>query len=315
MTTSLGAGLEPVRDADAEALVRAVTGSGAPTLSRRGVAGARAYIEDSVVGGVPGPEVHSVEDRGIDAEGRSIPVRVYRPVAEEGLPLVVYFHGGGFVVGSVAASDAFARRLAVAGTCVVVSVDYRLAPEHPFPAGIEDAEAALGWAAEHAAELGGDPARLVALGDSAGATLATVATRRLVEAGRPLVRRQVLAYPGVAGQRAAGGAFGDEWPLTEEESRWFTDQYLPDESLREHVDAAPLNADVTGMPATTLLLGGCDPLCAEGLEYATRLVNAGVQVDLHLYAGQIHGFLTFPDTVLPRSREALGVVTTAVRHA
>ncbi|SEO49840.1 alpha/beta hydrolase [Trujillonella endophytica] len=316
--TSTGAegwGLRPVRDPDAEALVRQFVAAGGPLLSERGVAGARAYLEQSAAAGAPGPHVERVEDRRIDVDGRTVPVRVHAPASEAPLPTVVYCHGGGFVIGSVAASDAFARRLAVAGPCVVVSVDYRLAPEHPFPAGIEDAVAALDWTAEHAGELGGDPGRVVALGDSAGATLTAAAVRRVTAAGRRPVRRQVLAYPGAGVDRARTTAFGGEWPLTDVDSAWFAAQYLPEPSMRSDPDSALLTADVTGVPPTTLLLGGCDPLMPEGLAYAAHLTNAGVSVDLHLYAGQIHGFLTFPDTALPRSREALGVVTNAIRNA
>lgn len=308
-------GLRPRRDPDAEALVRQFVAAGGPLLSERGVDGARAYLGQSVGAGAPGPYVERVEDRGIEVDGRTIPVRVYAPASDASIPTVVYLHGGGFVIGSVAASDAFARRLAVAGPCVVVSVDYRLAPEHPFPAGVADAVAAIGWVGEHAALLGGDPERVVALGDSAGATLTAAAVRRLTAAGRPVVRRQVLAYPGAGVDRTRGTRFGGEWPLTDVDSAWFAEQYLPEPWMRADPDSALLTADVTGVPPTTLLLGGCDPLMPEGLAYATHLTNAGVSVDLHLYAGQIHGFLTFPDTALPRSREALGVVTNTIRNA
>lgn len=218
------------------------------------------------------------------------------------------------MVGSVKASDAFCRRLATAAECVVVSVDYPLAPEHPFPAAIESAVRAVEWAAEQAGSWGADAARLVVLGDSAGGNIATVAVGRLRGAGQDLVRRQILAYPGVTANRGASeGPFGTEWPLTDADRVWFIDQYA-DERTRLDPDVAPLLSDVRAMPRTTILLGGCDPLLSEGLAYAEHLWSAGVSVDLHLYAGQIHGFLTLDESILPSSREALGLVVNAIRN-
>jgi acetyl esterase len=311
----VGLATHMVRDPDAEALVAQMRSLGQPALWRRGAEGARAYLEERAAAGPPGPPVESVEDRSIDAGDRSIPVRVYRPPSSVALPVVVYFHGGGWVVGSVAASDAFVRRLVDAVPCVLVSVAYRLAPEHPFPAAVEDAVVAVEWAWRQAGSLNADAGRLVVLGDSAGGNLATVAVRRLLDSGRDIVARQILAYPGVSAERSARQSpHGSEWPLTEADRQWFIEQYVPDASRRSDPDVAPLLGDVSGMPPTTLLLGGCDPVLDEGLAYAEKLWTAGNSVDLHLYAGQIHGFLTFDETVLPRSREALGVVANAVRN-
>jgi acetyl esterase len=203
-----------------------------------------------------------------------------------------------------------------AADCTLVSVDYRLAPEHPFPAAVEDAVAAIEWAAARPAAWGGDRTRLVVLGDSAGGNLATVAVRRLVAVGRDVVARQILAYPGTKADRnpTSGGA-GDEWPLTDADRAWYLDQYAPDEIMRADPDVAPLLADVSGMPPTTLLLGGYDPIVHEGLAYAEHLCAAGVSVDLHLYFGQIHGFLTLDESILARSAEALGLVANAIRSA
>ncbi len=304
-----------VRDSDAKALVALMRSLGQPAMWQRGAEGARAYLDERAAAGPPGPPVAFVEDRSIEVNDRSIPVRVYRPSSSVALPVVVYFHGGGWVVGSVAASDAFCRRLVDAVPCLLVSVAYRLAPEHPFPAAAEDALVAVEWAWRHAGSLHGDPEHLVVLGDSAGGNLATVAVRRLLESGLDIVSRQILAYPGVGAERGARATpYGSEWPLTEDDRTWFFDQYVPDETKRSDPDVAPVLADVSGMPPTTLLLGGCDPVLNEGLAYAEKLWTAGVSVDLHLYAGQIHGFLTFDETLLPRSREALGVVANAIRY-
>jgi acetyl esterase len=311
--------LPACRDPDAEALVARVRAGREPSLSERGVAGARAYLEQRALAGAPGPAVGWVRDEFVTAGDAAVPVRVYGPGAGTACPVVVYFHGGGWVIGSVASSDAFCRRLSHAAGCVVASVDYPLAPEHPFPAAIDSAMAAVEWAEGQAASWGADPGRLVVLGDSAGGNIATVAVRRLTAGGRTAVRRQVLAYPGTAADRvAAGGHFGHEWPLTDTDRAWFMDQYVTSDAMRADPDVAPLRAslaDLAGLPPTTILVGGCDPIAAEGLAYASRLWEAGVPVDLHLYSGQVHGFLTFDDAILPRSREAVGLVANAIRNA
>ncbi len=305
-----------VRDPDAEALVAQIRATGQPSLCERGVDGARAYLEERAAAAPPGPRLELAHDDAVPGADRSVPVRIYRARPLTAAPVVVYFHGGGWVIGSVDASDAFCRRLAEAADAIVVSVGYALAPEHPFPDAIEDAVAAIEWCAGRASTWGGDPAHLLVLGDSAGGNIATVAVRRLVAGGRHLVCRQILAYPGAKADRgASGNPFASEWPLTDADRAWFLDQYVTDEGMRSEPDVAPLLADVSGMPPTTVLLGGCDPLADEGLAYAEHLWTAGVSVDLHLYAGQFHGFLTLDDTILPRSREALGLVANAIRNA
>jgi acetyl esterase len=300
------------RDLDAEALVTQIRGLGQPAIWERGVAGARAYLEDRAAAAPPGPPVGVVEDETLPTGAAA---RIYHAASAD-RPVVVYLHGGGWVVGSVAASDAFCRRLVCAADCTLVSVDYRLAPEQPFPAGVEDVVAAIEWTAARAAAWGADRKRLVVLGDSAGGNLATVAVRRLLGAGNDVVARQILAYPGVSADRGpTSDSFGSEWPLTDTDRAWYLDQYLADDTLRTDPDVAPLLADVSGMPPTTLLLGGCDPMVHEGLAYAEHLCAAGVSVDLHLYFGQIHGFLTFDESILTRSTEALGLVANTIRNA
>ncbi|MBL7489674.1 MULTISPECIES: alpha/beta hydrolase [unclassified Frankia] len=302
------------RDPDADALVGKIRAGGQPPLSALGVEGARAYLEERAAQGSPGPDVELVRDATIPADERSIAVRVYRSASPEALPIVVYLHGGGWVIGSITASDAFCRRLARAAHCIVISVEYRLAPEHPFPAAVLDAEAAILWAAEQSDLWRGDARRLIVLGDSAGANIGTVAVRWLVAAGRQVVARQILAYPGTRADRApSAGPWGQEWPLTDNERAWFFEQYVPDDAMRTHPDVAPLLADVSDLPPTTILLGGCDPLADEGFAYAQHLWESGVSVDLHLFSGQIHGFLTLDPAILPRAEEAVGLVANAIR--
>ena len=301
------------RDPDAEKLVAQITATGQPPLWQLGVEGARAYLEEKAAA-VAGPEMDLCVNEMIPIEGSEVLARIYRAGPSAAQPVVVYFHGGGWVVGSVAASDPFCRNLAQAVGCVVVSVDYPLAPEHPYPAAVLSAIAAIEWASDRAKVWGGDPERLVVLGDSAGGNLAAVAVRHIMEEDACPVARQILAYPGVAADRdGANSPFGDEWPLASSDRAWYSEKYFPYGKPDNDPDVAPLLADASGMPPTTLLLGGCDPLVREGLLYASHLWDAGVSVDLHLYAGQIHGFLTFDEKVLPRSREALGVVANAIR--
>ncbi len=305
-------------DADARALVDLVSGLGQPQIWERGAEGGRAYLEERAAAGPPGPDLGLVLDLEVPGPP-AVPVRLYRAAPDAGAggrPVVVYLHGGGFVLGSVAASDGFCRRLAAAVDCVVVSVEYRLAPEDPFPAGLDDAVAAARWAADLAPEWGADPARLVLLGDSAGGGLAAAAAHRLVREEGPGLARLVLAYPVTsAADPQAPTPHGDRWPLTDSDMTWFREQYVPDPSRRDDPDASLLLADPAGLPRTTVVLGGCDPLFAEGMAYAQRLWEGGVEVDLHVYPGQVHGFVTFDPSLLRRSDEALGLVANAVRTA
>ena len=178
------------RDPDAEKLVKQISAAGQPPVSQLGVEGARAYLEEKAAA-APGPEVHLCVDEKITTKAGDVLARIYRTGPTSTIqPVVVYFHGGGWVVGSVAASDPFCRRLAHAAECVVVSVDYPLAPEHPFPAAVRCAKSAIEWTSHRAEEWGGDRDRLVVLGDSAGGNLAAVAVRHTLDLNTcPIARR------------------------------------------------------------------------------------------------------------------------------
>jgi acetyl esterase len=300
---------------DAAALVAQVRAVGGPaTLEERGVDGARAYLEANAARGAPGPPVGHVDE----CIAAGVPVRIYRPATAGVLPVVTYFHGGGWVLGSIPGSDAFCRRLAVSTPCVVVSVGYRLAPDAPWPAAVDDGAAVVAWVGAHAAELGGGRnVRHIVLGDSAGGNITAVAVRRVLCAGTAPVDRQVLAYPivGTTQDRRSHVERGQAWPLLSSDLAWFVRLYVPDEANRRDPDVSLLDGDVRGAPSTTLLLAGCDPLRDEGLAYAQHLAASGVPVVVHEFKGQIHGFLTFPEETLPTSREALGVVANAIRCA
>ena len=240
----------------------------------------------------------SVEDSRTDD---GIPVRIYRPVETgEPSPALVYFHGGGWVIGSLDTHDGVVRALAHRSGCVAIAVDYRLAPEHPFPAGLEDASSATAWVLTHAAELEVDAARVAVGGDSSGATLATVVARR-----EP-VALQLLICP-VLDHRFDTGSyerFADGYGLTREAMRWYWAQYLGGANGSDP-DASPLRVrDLAGLPPAVLVVAECDPLRDEGLAYAERLEAAGVPVSLLRYDGMIHNFIRFAASV-DRASEAL----------
>ncbi len=234
-----------------------------------------------------GPDV-AYEDFTIGSlDDSSLAVRLYRP---EHPPRgwIVYLHGGGWVVGSVAAYHPLTATIARRTGCAVLSVDYRLAPEHPFPLPLDDARAAIAWAAVQSA------GPLVVMGDSAGANLATVAARDHHLRGLRPIDLQVLAYPVCDHDFDTGSyrAYADGFLLSRSDMMWFWDQYCPDSSLRRHPNLSPCRIpDLSGSPAALILTAACDPLRDEGEVYGERLRNAGVAVETLRCEGLVHGFL------------------------
>jgi acetyl esterase len=238
----------------------------------------------------PGEEVSEVRDLEIPSAAGAIPARLYRPQAGGPLPLVVYLHGGGWMLGSIESFDTVVRALANAADVAVLSVGYRLAPEAPFPAGLDDAVAAVRWAAAEAASLGADPERLAIAGDSAGGNLATVVARRL--RGEVDLRMQVLIYPVTdAGCNTASyREFGERHGLTAASMQRFWNLYL-DGADGLDPDASPLRSDdLAGSPPTFVLTAGFDVLRDEAEAYVAALRAAGVEAGHTRYGGAIHGF-------------------------
>lgn len=247
-----------------------------------------------------------------------IMARLYRPLAagpDEVLPLSFYFHGGGWCVGDIPSYDALCRELANHSGGALLSVDYRLAPEHPFPGAVEDALQAVSWSLANAALLGVDPARFALAGDSAGGTLSAVTALQLRNSGGPQAKLQLLIYPctDILSQRPSRRTYASGYFLDTESLAWFFEKYLPSQDDWTDWRASPLLAPrFDGLPPATLILAGCDPLVDDGKAYAQALREAGVDVMVHEFEGMVHGFFTlgkfFPQAIeaVARAGQALG---------
>jgi acetyl esterase len=259
------------------------------------------------------PPVHAVRDLKAVGPAGDIPVRLYAPTAGT-LPLITFFHGGGFVICNIEVYNDFCKFLALASGCAVASVEYRLAPEAPFPAPLEDCYAALKWLVARGHTFNLDTARVAVAGDSAGGNLATATALLAREREGPRLRYQALFYPCLDPGCASVSAqeLGEGYMLRRDTMLWFWKHYLqgsPASSL-----AAPLQADLSGLPATTLVTAEFDPLRDEGEAYADRLRSAGVEVIARRYLGVIHGFASMPYLTAMASR-ALADVGADLRQA
>lgn len=285
--------------------------AGRPALSQGSVSEARALVDDGAKALGPGPDVWAVQEHVIPTRSGSINARLYKPTAQAP-GLIVYFHGGGWVAGSASGFDALARTLAVRSGCAVLNVDYRLAPEHPFPGGLEDAEDALRWAHGQRDVLAGEAAKLVVAGDSAGGNLATVAALALRTEFE--IALQVLFYPVTDADMTTPsyGEHGQGLLLTRADMAWFFSLYAP-EKLWTHPRISPLRADLRGAPAAWIAMAEYDVLCSEGQAYAQRLAQADVSVQVRTYAGTTHGFARWFNLV--DTNAALDDAAQAIRAA
>jgi len=310
----------PALHPDAEQLLELVRLAGRPAFETLSPAEARAaYSAGRTVLQPPPDEVADVRDLSIAGPGGPLALRLYRGAgtAEGALPALLYLHGGGWVIGDLDSHDGVCRRLANLAGCRVIAVDYRLAPEHRFPAAIDDAAAALAWVAENAEALGVDPARIAVGGDSAGGNLAAVVAIMGRDGAAPASVFQLLLYPAVDLAMASGSyaRMTEGLPLTAASMRYFIDHYVPDAGERLDWRASPLRAGrLAGTPPALVLTVGHDPLADEGRAYAERLEAEGVRVtSLHL-TDQIHGMLTM-GRVIAAGDAVLQYAATALRDA
>lgn len=265
-------------------------------------------------------DIFRTSDRRIPGPGSELPIRIYEPRERkpgERLPVLLWFHGGGFVIGDLDTHDSACRALAKQADCLVVAVAYRLAPEFKFPAGVEDSMAALRWVASHARELGGDPERMAVAGDSAGGNLAAVCALMARNDGHPRLVFQLLVYPCTAPEpeTASHHKFAEGYVLTRNGITWFYKQYVRSPKDFQDFRFAPLVADdLSNLPPALVIVAGYDPLRDEGVEYTRRLIEAGNRVVLANYEGMIHGFYLMGGAV-DAAKRAIAQSAAALREA
>ena len=293
-------------DPDAQMLLDAAIKAGRPAVETLTPVAARKMMRDLRAAlKQPQPAVAETRDLSIPGPHGAIPARLYRshaPKAGEAQPVLVYFHGGGWVFGDIETHDNLCRSLTNAADCTVISVDYRLAPEHKFPAAVDDCWAAVKWTEENAAALSIDTNRVAVGGDSAGGNLAAVVCQMAMLEGGPRLSYQVLFYPtvdlslGHDSFRRSGTGFN----LTTKAMAWFRDLYLNGETDVDDWRASPLRAkDLAGLPPAYVTTAGCDPLCDEGEAYAQLLQRHHVPVTYRHFPGQMHGFAAMSGFVAP----------------
>jgi acetyl esterase len=296
-----------VIDPEARAYLEQTASLGLPPLAEQGAVEARRLnrLRAPSLAGAP-EEVARIKDGHLAGPGGEIPFRLYSPAPDRTLPAFLYLHGGGWVVGDLDTHDSVCRALARRTECVVVALDYRLAPENPFPAAVEDAWAGLGWLRDHATDVGADPDRIAVGGDSSGGNLSAVLAQRSRDRRGPRLAAQVLIYPvtdcdfDTPSYRDAATGYG----LTRDSMLWYWNQYLPDKDARVSPDASPLRAaDLGGLPPALVITCKLDPLASEGAAYAEALRSAGVRVELIHEPDMIHGYIRMAG-VVSRARKS-----------
>jgi len=278
--------------------------AGAPPMEQFEPAALRqAFSMQSKMTAAPPAEMASVEDKLIPGDGSDIPVRIYRPLTDgdDLLPVLVFYHGGGWVICDLDTHDDACRSLAAEGKCMVVSVDYRLAPEHKYPAAVDDAWAALLWVAENGTSIGADNERIAVGGDSAGGNLAAVTALMARNQGGPEIAFQLLIYPvtDISNlNRQSHQLFAENYGLTYAAMTWFRDHYLPAGQNPADPHISPLCADdFSGLPPAMVITCEADVLRDEGDAYAEAVHGAGVHVDQRRYPGMIHGFFSMAGVI------------------
>ncbi len=298
------------------ALLDQLASAETPPLTDMSVASTRAMFRTAQP---PRPDitVERIENRIVEGRNGPIPIRMYVPNTSESLPITMMFHGGGWVIGDLDTVDAQSRQVCNQVGCIVIAVDYRLAPEHPFPAAAEDCYDATVWAHANATEFRGDPSRLAVAGDSAGGNLAAVVAQMARDLDGPPLVFQLLVYPVTNGHVFDTASYQDNaegYMLTAASMHWFWDQYAPSHA-RINPYASPLCArHLADLPSAYVQVAEFDPLRDEGLQYAEALAAAGVSVQSHCYEGFIHGFFGHFD-IVPPTRRAMDDACEALKRA
>jgi acetyl esterase len=299
-------------DSQMAAVIEEMDGNGIPDWSTMSVQCAR-RVEDELFSRGGGTDVALVRDLEIEGEETDIPIRVYHPQTENP-PVLVFYHGGGWTLGTLDSADNICRELASRSQCLVISVDYRLAPEHPFPAALNDTFSALNWAAEHADELGADSDTLGVAGTSAGGNLAAATALRAMETDLT-IDGQFLLYPitGVVRETESYVQHSDQPLLTRRDMQWFWDQYL-EYPIQKHNPLAAVRrvSDPSGVAPAVVVTAGMDVLRDDGIEYAEKLEASGVPTTHDHYPALAHGFLSLTDEV-DTADEAMDRLTNHIR--
>ena len=293
-----------------------LTGLGLPEIDRISPSEARRQYRDARAAlRPPAPDLFEVRDLVAGVTAGAISLRLYRP-ADGVLPALVYFHGGGWVVGDLETHDVVCRQIAMQAHAVVIAVDYRLAPEHPFPAAVEDAWSATMWIAAHAPELGIDAKRLAVGGDSAGGGLAAVVALMARDSSKLRLTLQVLVYPvtDLRAESASYSNYAEGYLLTRAAMQWYIAQYAPTPQAIDDWRASPLRAPwVHGVAPALIIAAELDPLCDEGEAYARRLQGARVPVEYQRLDGMIHGFLTMGGRI-DAANKAVSIIADALKR-
>jgi|CZKS01.1.fsa_nt_gi acetyl esterase len=308
--------LSPKLDPAVRQLLEAAEAEGNPPLESFSPEEARKLAIESLktAGGTPEP-VRSIENLRIPGPDCEIPIRVYTPDAPAPRPALVYFHGGGWVVCDLDTHDVVCTAIAHRAGAVVIAVDYRLAPEHKFPAAVTDSYAATAWVASNVTKLGIDPKRISVGGDSAGGNLAAVVSLKSRDEDGPAIALQVMVYPATdlsSFDTPSYQEFGENHYLTKSEMEWFRQHYLRSMEDARDPHASPLLAsDLSRLPPVLIITAECDPLRDEGEAYAKRLANDGVPVTYTCYPGMIHPFFSLSGAI-PQAFDAIQQVANAV---
>jgi len=303
-------------DPNVQLLLQTMEQNGEGSICDIGVEPSREFIElFGTLGGTV--DVARVEDHTVPGPGGDIPVRLYSPAADAVLPVVVYFHGGGWCIGNITSHDGVCRKLATQSGLAVVSVDYRLAPENKFPCAAEDCYAAAKWVADNAGELRVDASRMALAGDSAGGNLTAVTSILARDRGGPTISFQLMIYPAVDATMSFASVKenGEGYLLSARDMAWFYDHYAGSDGDRKDPVLSPLyTPDLSGLPPALVITAEYDPLRDEGEAYADALQQAGVSARASRYDGMIHGFFGL-EAIVPASAPAMEEAAAALKNA